>query len=161
MAKTQKDAMMKLLNRSSDVINEEMTVLENWKNESSSSGRAARCAMKRVKINDGARTKMDSLLDKAQNTPEDKVVRAPDAHHEALVEPNERDVEQRSKLDVNSMTDNTFDINLDNSEFNANDSVADGVAIFEDCTAENPLSLFAAAAKPLKPKPKAKKKGDA
>lgn len=134
MSAADKQAMLRMMGRSSQVIDDELRLLTNWGNAASSHGRRTRCGKWRNKIQQGPRTRMDDVLSDAKSTPAASVTSPPSNYHDAIVSPNELEVSFRSGLNVNSLTDAQFTNELIRTLENSKDAVRDAQTVFRDCT---------------------------
>lgn len=130
-----------MMKRSSDVINQEIALLGRWAEETGSHGRGARCLARRVRIQTGARTRMDALLADARGSSPADVAAPPHQGHEMIVSPNEHSAAERATWKIDALSDAMLSLALDHAEANSNDAVLDARTVFRDCTSGDPRAL--------------------
>jgi hypothetical protein len=136
MSAQNKQDLLQIVERSSQVIDGEITLLDAWARQATVA-RQARCLARKQRIATGdtsPRAKMDTIQGAVNNFAPADVHASPSLPHTLTVESNESFLATRSTLDVNDLPDGAFTRMLDLSEGNARDSVRDAQAVVRDCT---------------------------
>lgn len=132
MGKPEKQAMVALITRCANTVRGEVTLLIAWRNQCSSTSRAAACAAAAQQIRQGPLARVDATLDRATQTPADDVLSHPTATHRNLVKSGEDFLEMRKKWDPNELSPKTFGYALQLAKQNATLAARDAATIHGD-----------------------------